>query len=175
MSIIYDKEKKKELELKRDALALKPLLWNLRTEEKGVYNKVKSNINNLNINFKNSFIIFSKNQIYKSYSIAGLMKSFSRNTRYYVLDLSILLDVWYNNNALINKSKLLNCDILILHGTGASWQAENKKDALLELVSIRRTMGKLTWLYIEQTNPQEFDVLYPGVSASFGKTHRSEY
>ena len=175
MSEVYNKKTQKDLELKKDFLALKPLLWNLKQEERTVNNKIKSNINNLNIDFKSSFVMFSKKQSYKSYSIVGLMTTFNRRTKYYVLDLSLLLDVWYNNSTLISKSKLLSYDILIIHGTGSAWQAENKKDALIELASIRKTMRKLTWLFIEQSTQQEFNNVYPEVCSSFGKTYNSEY
>lgn len=175
MSEVYSKKAQEDVELKRDFLILKPLLQNIKVEEKSVYSKVKSKIKNLDIDFKTSLVMFSNKQVYKSYSIMGLMTSFNRDVKYYVVDLSILLDVWYNHSTIIDKSKLLSCDVLIMHGFNSSWQAENKKDALIELVSTRKTIGKLTWLFIEQSKSSEFNKLYPGVTKAFGKTYNSEF
>lgn len=175
MGKVYSDKDMKAISLKRDLIILKPLLSNIKEEEKTVYSKVLKNIDTLDIDFKKSFVMISKKQIYKSYSTLGLMKYFNKNTKYFVLDLNILLDVWYNSSILINKSKLLNCDILIIHGPANTWQATNKTDALLELASIRKTMNKITWLYIEQSTLEDFEKNYPGVASALGKTYRSEF
>ena len=169
---IYNKKMKKELELKRDAYKLQPLLHDIGIEQVSK-NKVQNLKTNDDINFSKSFIMFSQKQIYKTYSVVGLMKCFNHNTKYFVLDLSLLLDVWFNSSLLINKSNLLNCDVLIIHGHAESYQAEHKSIALKELFSIRKTMNKITWLYIEGTNKQEFNTLYPEVVSSIGNCYNS--
>lgn len=175
MSKVYSNRDMKSINLKRDLIILKPLLDNIKDEENKVYSKLIKDLDNLDIDFKKSFIMFSKGQVYKSYSTLGIMKYFDKSVKYFILDLNILLDIWYNNSILIDKSKLLNCDILIIHGVATKWQATNKSDALKELVSIRKTMNKLTWLYIEKTSKDDFEEIYPDVTTTLNKTYRSDF
>ena len=103
------------------------------------------------------------------------MKYFDRNTKYEVIDLAFLLDIWYNNSEILDKNKILSCDILIIHGSSSINQASNKANALIELSEIRKTMRKITWLFIEGTTAQEFNTYYPGVTKSIGKTYYYEF
>ena len=75
----------------------------------------------------------------------------------------------------MTKDDILNCDLLIIHRELSTWQVSNKAMALKELVNIRKTMNKITWLYMEQTNLQEFEEYYPKVTNAFGKSYRSEF
>lgn len=171
---LYSKKDINNLNINRDKYILQPLLWNLEDEEKIPLNKLK-NTTNLHIDFSKSFLIVSNKQIYKTYSIIGLTNYHTRNTKFYVLDLAMFLDVWYNNSLDINKDKLINTDILIIHGLADPMNSEYKATALIELASIRKTNQKLTWLFIEDITIQEFEKLYPNVTKSFGKVYRSEF
>ena len=82
MGKVYSDKDMKAISLKRDLIILKPLLSNIKEEEKTVYSKVLKNIDTLDIDFKKSFVMISKKQIYKSYSTLGLMKYFNKNTKY---------------------------------------------------------------------------------------------
>lgn len=175
MSEVYSKASKKDLELKRDVVALQQLLQNIQIEEKNSLDNIKNNYKKLHIDFTQSFIMFSQSQVYKSYSIIGLMTAYNRYTKYYILELAFLLDIWYQNSSLVDKSRLLDCDILIIRGVNSSWQAENKKDALIELINIRKSMGKVTWIFIEGATKEQFDTIYPGVSNNVYRTYNSKY
>lgn len=174
MGSVYDRKAQKNLEAKKDFLALKPLLWNIKEEEPEVHKKIKSSLSKVDLNFKKSFMVISKQQVYKSYSITGLMLAHDRKTKYYVLDLSLLLDVWWNSSALINKSKLLDCDILIVHGVDSTWQANHKIESMLELISIRKTMSKITWVFIEQSS-SVLNEAYNELIGALDNCHYSNY
>ena len=173
-------EDKDDILLCRNILPLKPLLTNITLEEKSIYKKVfkqhskKSEdseesedtgkeIKKLNYNFSKSFILFSKNQVYRTLSIYGLITQFNKNTKYRAIDLAILLNIWYNENAEIKKSDLLKDDVLIIHGKGSPLASVNKAEALVEILSTRKTLNKVTWIYIEESSLDEFDTKYPGV------------
>lgn len=171
---LYSKKDIAKLNLKRDKQILQPLLWNLEDEEKIPLNKLK-NTTNLHIDFSKSFLISSNKQIYKTYSIIGLTNYHTRNTKFYILDLALFLDIWYNNSLDINKDELINPDILIIHGLADPMNSDYKATALIELASIRKTKQKITWLFIEGTTIEEFEKLYPNVTKSFGKVYHSEF
>ena len=160
---------KNEILLCRNMLPLRSLLTNIVDEERKIYkevfkpNKSEEELKKLNYNFSKSFILFSKNQVYRTLSIYGLITQFNRNTKYMVLDLAILLNIWYNENNEIKKSDLLKDKILIIHGKCSSTASDWKAEALVELLSSRKTLNKVTWIYIEETNSEEFDSKYPGV------------
>lgn len=177
MSLVYNKKDQKDINRIRDLQVLKPLLLNIQEQEKAVVSKMKKKEkqDSLDIDFTKDFVIFSNKQIYKTYSIIGLMKNFNRNIKYYTLELDYLLDIWYHSSTTITKDDILNCDLLIIHGELSTWQVSNKAVALKELVNIRKTMNKITWLYMEQTNLQEFEEYYPKVTNAFGKSYRSEF
>ena len=161
---IYSKDEINNIKFKREIKALSSLLSNINEEEKSIVNKVKRK--KPNINYKQSFLITSNIQLYKTYSILGLTKDYTINTKYFVLDLAMLLDIWFNNSQLIAKSSLLKCDILIIHGKAIEYQAGTKATALIELISSRKTLNKLTWLFMEDINLENFNNLYPGVSST---------
>ena len=169
MGKLYSKEQMAALKRKREIYALAKLLFNIKEEEPNVVSIVKHKTPNLN--FKQSFLALSNVQIYKSYSIAGIMKYFKLDTKYLVLDLAMLLDIWFNNSSFMEKSALLKCDILILHGKAIEYQADTKATALVELISSRKTLGRLTWLYMEEVTLDKFNDLYKGVSG----TLRNQY
>lgn len=170
---LYSNKEIVNLNINRDKVILKPLLWNLEEEEKIPLNKLK-NTKNLNIDFSKSFFISSKNQIYKTYSIIGLTNYYNRNTKYYILDLALFLDIWYNNSD-ISKNELLNPDILIIHGLADPMNAEYKASGLIELMSSRKTNQKITWLFVENISTKDFEKLYPNVTKSFNKVYNSEF
>lgn len=164
MSELYTEEYKKQLALKRDLVVLKPLLNNIRKEEDKAINKIKED--KVKIDFTKSILVVSNIQVYKSFSLQGLLSKFNRNTKYSVLDLSQLLDVWYNNSTMIDKSSLLIYDVLIIHGIVNTMSIEAKDIALQELLSTRQTSTKITWIYLEDTNNLDLKELFPRTSKS---------
>ena len=167
---IYSKKEINDIKFKREIKALSPLLSNINDEEKLVVNKVKRK--RPTINYKQSFLVASNIQLYKSYSIAGLTKDYTTNTKYFILDIAMLLDIWFNNSQLIAKSSLLKYEILIIHGKAIEYQSETKATALIELISSRKTLNKLTWLFMEETNLESFNNLYPGVSSTLANKYQ---
>lgn len=156
-----EKEKAKsdeEISLIRNAVPLSKLLHNISNEEASIYKNInEESIQNMNVDFTQSFILFSKSQVYKTYSIVGLMKNYDRNTKYTVLDLGMFLDIWYNTNTIMNKPDILNPEILIIHGSAIENSATNRAACLIEMLSIRKTMNKTTWFYVEGANKTKFD------------------
>jgi len=161
MGKLYSDKETKKLQRKREIYALAKLLFNIQEEESIVISKVKNRAPNFD--FNQSFLAISNIQIYKSYSISGIRQNFKLDIKYLVLDIAMLLDIWFNNSSFMEKSSLLKCDILILHGKAITYQAETKSIALIELISSRKTLGKLTWLYMEGTTLENFNNIYPGV------------
>ena len=170
MGKLYSDKEISALKRKREIYALAKLLINIKEEEPNVVPIVKRKTPNLN--FNQSFLALSNVQIYKSYSIAGIMKHFKLDTKYLVIDLAMLLDIWFNNSSFMEKSSLLKCDILILHGKAIEYQAETKATALIELISSRKTLGKLTWLYMEEVTLDKFNDLYKGVSGTLSNQYQ---
>ena len=103
MSNLYNKEEEKALNIKRDAYKLKDLLYNIKEEENNLVEKIQQKgadfIYSKIKNFKSSFIIVSKNQVYKTYSLVGIMKNYNKNVKYTILDIAFLLDVWYDHSS----------------------------------------------------------------------------
>ena len=159
---VYNKKEIEEIKLKREIKALSTLLVNINEEEPLVLDKIKTK--KPNINYNQSFLLLSNIQVYKTYSILGIAENFKLNTKYFVIDIGMLLDIWFNHSNLIDKSILLECDILIIKGKAISFQADTKATALIELVSSRKTLNKITWIYAEDTTLDSFNTLYPGVS-----------
>ncbi len=161
---VYSKNEIENIKFKREIKALSPLLNNINDEESNIIQRVKRKKPSLN--FNQSFLVVSNVQVYKTYSIAGITEYHNINTKYFILDLAMLLDVWFNNSNLIAKSSLLKYEILIIHGKAIEYQAGTKATALIELISSRKTLNKLTWLFMEDTNLENFNNLYPGVSGT---------
>lgn len=161
MSNVYSKKDIQKLELNKMKQYFKSLVYDIKDEEPNIIKYIKEH--NISFDFTRSIAVFSKIQCYKSFSTYGIMKYFNKDTRYQVVEISFLLDIWFNNSTLISKDSLLECDILILHINELKWQAETKTNALLELLNTRKIMNKVTWLYIENCSSEEFEALYPGV------------
>lgn len=166
---VYSKDEIKNIKDKREVKALSTLLCNIKEEESLVIPHIK--LKKSKFKYNQSFLALSNIQIYRTYSIYGIMKYFNLGTKYRVIDLALLLDIWFNNSQLINKSELLKYDILIIHGKAIEYQAPTKATALIELISVRKTLNRLTWLYMEDTTMKHFNDLYPGV----GKTLSNHY
>ena len=177
MGQVYSKKDQKDINKIKDLQVLKPLLTNIQEQEKAIVSKMKKKDKQetLNIDFNKDFIIFSNKQIYRTYSIIGIMKTFSRNIRYNIIDLDYLLDVWYNSSGLLTKDAILNCDLLIIHGEPSLWQLNNKVMALKELITIRKTLNRKTWVFIEQANEKKFEEYYPKVINMIGNSYNSEF
>ena len=170
MSKIYNKNYYDKLQLTKEAQVLKPLLLNIKIEEKKIPEFIMEGKISLNFDFKRPFILCSTNQVYKTVSIYGIVNNFDRTVKYQFIDLSNLLDIWYQSSTIIPKDSLLFTDILIVRGRDDEWQIENKKLALIELVEIRKMKNKPTWLFIEGLTLESFKELYPGVDKAFGQT-----
>ena len=138
---------KEQLELNMDATILKPLLINIQEEEPDMVAKLKEKFEILSINFKKSILIISDRQVYKSYSLYGLLTCYNRLTKYFVANLAMLLDIWYNKHEFYTKMNLINPDVLIISGlsSGVSYHLDL---ALAEIVTYRRNLGKVTWIFI---------------------------
>ena len=177
MGQVYSKKDQKDINKIKDLQVLKPLLVNIQEQEKSIVSKMKrkDKQDTLDIDFSKDFIIFSNKQIYRTYSTIGIMKTFNRNIKFDIIDLDYLLDVWYNSSGLVTKDSILNCDLLIIHGELSLWQLKNKEFALKELINIRKTLNKITWLYIEQADEKKFVEYYPKVINLLGKSYKSEF
>lgn len=170
MGKLYNNKDIKKLHRKREIYALAKLLFNINEEEPNVIPLVKNKVPQFN--FKQSFLAISNVQIYKSYSIAGIKANFKLSTKYLIVDLAILVDIWFNNSSLVEKSSLLRCDILIIHGKPTSHLAETRATALIELISSRKTLGKITWIYMEEITLEKFNDVYPGVSGTLSNQYQ---
>lgn len=154
-SDIYTEEYMKNLELKHTRLVLNDLLVGIRREESVIIDNYlprlrKTTITKFMKEGSSSVFIYPK-QLYRTVSIIGIMTNFNKNVKYKVLHLSMLLDIWYNTETLMNKPDILGSDILIIHGPIIEKSYENRTEALIDVINIRKTMHKTTWLFIEGT------------------------
>lgn len=163
-------EKLKEIQILKAKQFLKPLLYNLSIEEGKISSRVQKMKNIKDIDFKNSFIIFSDVQIYRSISVMGITRNFDRSIKYQVMSLSMLLDVWYSSydsTEIYTKDSLRTCDILILHGKNDKSFGDKKASVLIDLLDERRSYGKITWLFIDGATADTFKHYQPGVIDEF--------
>lgn len=167
MGKIYNKSYYDKLQLTKEIQVLKPLLLNLKQEEEKISKLVSSGKMTFTLDFKRPFIVCSTSQVYKTISIYGIMNTFDRTIKYQFIDLSNLLDIWYQSSTIVPKDKLIFSDLLIVRGREDEWQVENKKLALIELVEIRKMKNRPTWLFIENITTKDFKDLYPGVDKFF--------
>lgn len=144
---------KEQLELNMDANILKPLLINIQEEEPDMVAKLKEKFEILSVNFKKSMLVISNKQLYKSYSLYGILTHYNRLTKYFIANLSVLLDIWYNKHEIYTKMNLINPDILII--SGISSNIKSYLDfAIAEIVTYRRNLGKVTWIFISSLYPE---------------------
>ena len=169
MSKLYTKSYFEKLQLIKGAQVLKPLLLDLKIEESTVPEFLMSGKLSITVDFKRPFIICSSSQIYKTISVYGIVNNFDRTVKYQSIDLSSLLDIWYQSSTIIPKDKLLCLDIVIIRGRDDKWLIENKKRALVELVEIRKMRNKPTWLFMEDMTIDKFTELYPKMVENFGQ------
>ena len=167
MGKIYNKCYYDKLQLTKEIQVLKPLLLNLKKEEEKISKLVSSGKITFSLDFKRPFIVCSTSQVYKTVSIYGIMNNFDRTIKYQFIDLSNLLDIWYQSSTVVPKDKLIFSDLLIVRGREDEWQIEYKKLALIELVEIRKMKNKPTWLFMENLTTKDFKELYPGVDEAF--------
>lgn len=149
---LYNKQYMEKLNTKRDKLLLNDLLINIQEEEsKAIKFFTEENCKR----FRNTLkpltvgLIFSKTQCYRTFSAMSIIASFDRKTKFKVLDLSMVLDVWFNTTTTMNKLSILSPDILIIHGRCLLKSVEFRVEALLDIISIRKTEHKTTWMFIE--------------------------
>lgn len=167
---VYSKKEIDDLKLTRDRQILKPLLWNRDLEEGTATDKIKNYLSVREIDFTKPVLIFSESQVYKTLSIIGLVKYHNRMTKYTILDLTIFLDIWFSDNSITTKNRLITTDILIIHSRPNLNNTNYKATALIELLDTRKTLGKITWLFIESMNREKFNSLYIGVEEQFSRT-----
>ena len=163
-------EKMKEIQLIKAKQFLKPLLYNLSIEEGKISDRISKMKKIKDLDFKQSFIIFSDVQIYKSVSVFAITKYFNRNIKYQVMSLSMLLDVWYSSYDSTNiytKDSLRTCDILILHGKNDTVYGNKKASVLVDLLNERRGYGKITWMFVDNTTIDSYKHYQPGVIDEF--------
>ena len=143
---------------------LHPLLIGIQDDENLVYNKFSSNIKNKSsFPFNKSFIIFSDVQCYRHISILGILNTFDRSLKYEILNLAVLLDIWYNESNIANKDALRTCDLLIVHGVDDAVNGFRKAAALIDLINTRKSYGKITWLFIHGCSPEQYSRNQVGV------------
>lgn len=158
------KDKINEINQKKIISFLNPLLLGIQDDENIAYNKFASTIKNkTQFDFNKNFIMFSDFQIYRHVSILGILNTFDRTLKYKVLNLAVLLDVWYNESTLYNKDELRTCDLLIIHGINDIKFGANKSSALINLISIRKSLGKITWIFIHGCSPETYSQNQPGL------------
>lgn len=158
------KDKINEINQKKIISFLNPLLLGIQDDESIAYNKFVANIKNkTSFDFNKNFIMFSDIQIYRHISILGILNTFDRTLKYKVLNLALLLDVWYNESTMYNKDELRTCDLLIIYGINDKKFGANKSAALISLISIRKSLGKLTWIFIRGCSPEEYSLNQPGL------------
>ena len=163
-------EKMKEIQMIKAKQFLKPLLYNLNIEEGEISEKISRMKRIRDLDFNNSFIIFSDVQIYKSVSVFAITKHFNRNIKYQVMSLSMLLDVWYSSydeTQMYSKDNLRTCDILILHGKNDTAYGDKKASVLIDLLNERRSYGKITWMFVDGTTADSYKHYQPGVIDEF--------
>lgn len=149
---LYNKQYMEKLNIKRDKLLLNNLLINIQEEEsKAIKFFTEENCKRFRDILKPLTVglIFSKTQCYKTFSAMSIIASFDRKTKFKVLDLSMVLDVWFNTTTIMDKFSILSPDILIIHGRCLLKSAEFRVEALLDIISIRKTEHKTTWMFIE--------------------------
>ena len=151
-----------EINNKKIISFLSPLLLGLKDDEYYINDKCLSK-NSTKFDFNKSFIMFTDVQAYRHISVIGILNTFDRTLKYRVLNLALLLDVWYNESTLMNKDDLRTCDLLIIHGTTDYRFGTNKATALIDLINTRKSYGKLTWIFIHGCEPAEFSKNQPGV------------
>jgi len=157
---------------------LKPLLYNLQEEESGI-SKTMAKIKEIdNFNFKQSFLFVSDIQVYRTLSIFGIVKNFDRSIKYRVVNLSMILDIWYSSmqgSSLHTKDEIRTCDILILHGKNDTSFGDKKASVLVDIINERNSFGKLTWIFIDGTTLDGFNHYQPGVSTEIKNTLQVEF
>ena len=158
--------KQTDLDNLRIMLRYKPLSINFKEEEPAVGNYIINTLKNgeLDIDYKKSFIMFTRQQAFKCFSLYGLMNFYSQNISFKVLDVTLLLDVWYTNQcALYSKDDILNVPVLILRIVDIEPPSKFKSEALVELYRNRKMLGKVTWIYVEDSDESEFNEEYLGL------------
>lgn len=169
MGELYDEEYYKNLQLKKEAQVLKPLLSHMMEEEKKSILFLNKSSDKLTLDFTKSLVICTQSQVYKSFSVYGIVTAFNRQVRYLQIDLANLLDIWYNQITITSKDQILSTDILIIRGRNDEFNIDNKIIALIELVGIRKMKNKPTWLFMEGLSLTQFNKDYPGIYRTFGQ------
>lgn len=157
-------EKLDEINNKKIISFLSPLLLGLKDDESYVDQNFNFDLDDqITFNFNRSLAIFSDIRVYRHLSIIGILNTFDRSLKYEILNLAILLDIWYNESTIISKDKLRTCDLLIIHGTNDPKFGINKSLALIDLINTRKSFGKITWLFIHGCDADTFSKDQPNV------------
>lgn len=158
------KEQIDEINYKKALYFFTPLLNNIQNDEPIAYEQFNGNTANTKFNFKRDFMIISDIQAYRHIACMGLLKDFDRTISYSILNLSVILDIWYNESKLISKDTLRTCDVLIINGTNDVKNGFRKAEALIDLISTRKSYGKYTWIFIHGTDLATFNLNQEGVA-----------
>lgn len=159
-----DKKQIDKINYKKALNFFTPLLTNIQNDEPIAFAQFHENTANTKFDFKRDFMIISDIQAYRHISCIGLLKDFDRSISYSILNLSVILDIWYNESKLIPKDQLRTCDVLIIYGTNDTKNGFRKAEALIDLINTRRAYGKYTWIFIHNTDLATFNLNQEGVS-----------
>lgn len=166
------KEKVDDIHRKKSISYLSQLLLGINDQEPLCHKQFANGNNTSKFNFKKSFTMFTDIPAYRHISIVGLVKDFNRNTSYMPFSLTMLLDVWYNNNIRYTKDTLRKPDILILFGSTDYKFGDRKAEALHDLIIDRQSYNKYTWLFLTDTDFEEFEKYQPGVLDLLGPVYQ---
>lgn len=169
-------DRAKLVALQRQLYKVKYLLPDLKLEENTAFSHFEDIKTSKNIDYSHSYIMLSNSQVYKTYSIVGLLSISDKPLNYKILDLSYLLDIWYNRDStLFSKTEIISCDVLIIKGNILGGIKEYVQSALIDLVNTRNTYNKVTWLYIKTDNQNGFMKEYKNVVKAYNNIYKSKY
>lgn len=147
----------------RDKEYLRPLLMLFKDE--GVSLKdVKSKVNDEIVNSK-TISIRSTTKVTAHFSVAALIRYFNRNVTYYYQNANNVIDAWFSDYNSKTKQDLLKPDILILDCYGVRDYKGPLERVLYEILDIRLTSGKRTWVFFNKRNLNTFENIHSSMQA----------
>lgn len=146
------KEDQKRRDIGRDLSYLSGLLNGINYEDvtfKDLKKKMKSH------SYKGSILIQCDKIIYRHASIIALTNQFTRNDKYKILPLDILVDIWFSNDE--QKKDLLKYNVIILQSNKAVQRSVGPlRRVLIEVLEARRGLNLNTWLFLNEVDVKSF-------------------
>lgn len=147
----------------RDKEYLRPLL-SLFKDEGASLKDVKSKVSEEIVNSK-TISISSSTKVTAHFSVSALIKYFNRNTTYYYQNANNVIDAWFSDYNSEIKQNLLKPDILILDCYGVRDYKGPLERVLYEILDIRLTSGKRTWIFFNERNLNGFENIRSNIQA----------